>query len=579
MSEQLAKQLLAAVERQEAVVRATIAAEPSGMMFLTALKVFDLVWMKKLELAGSGTDGHLLRMGLPLLIRAHYGTGHRTDYEGLIFQPTDTMIWAAVGMLHHLGSLETARQFAHLVFAGDCQIEVDESGVYQLSTAENFTWADAAETFLVERQNAVYRQDLSRLLSETEAFRDSVAELPSLLEANVRLFHEHYIAYDAHPKIDNAHFAVAMGRLQATFQLNAIHPSASFGGVQFRTFVLGLAHVIAVATKHVSFCEALQRAHPEVRTVDILTITAEGTEFRDAMLRAVNEYGEPDPDFEGATPADVDVVLQVLSCDWERTDMLRDTMAPVPPLVAFSRRSWIKSCMLPQLDPIAALLTSLRVQFPKDWDRAQQKRERYAQDRLTGMLRALNPAILVRSNTVLRKGRRHLTDVDLTAFDPRDGTLLLFQLKYQDHYAGNMKARTNRVQRLIRQAENWSRIVSDWLNDADAAKLRDTFGLPIRIERQQVSLAIICERFAHHLYQVDLRDASYGSWPHLIEAFAREKRYGTGSLAGFRLWLDRVVDNVIVPQDAMTSEARRYDLGDLSFEISVRSGEASPTSL
>lgn len=567
MTKSVAREFLAALDAQEQLAREHIAAEPTGIMFLTAFKVFDLVFLGKLALEGSGTDRHLLRMGLPRLIQLFYETGNRTDHEGLMFAVNDPMVWGAVGMLHSLGSIETGRQFAHLALEGDCQIEIDESGTFHLSVPENFTWYGANETLLSERQKDAMRSKISELLQENKKFREANAEMPALLDNNVWAYRDHYIGYNAHPTLDDLHFTYATLRLRCSGELEAISQDADFGGVPFRTYVLGLAFTISVATKHIAFCEALQRKRPDIRTIDIMTITAESGEFREAMLLAINEYGEPDSRFRPVTYSDVDTVLRVLSCDWGRVATLGYTMAAIPPLVAFSRRAWIKSSVIPQLDPIPAILTSLRTLYPKDWDRAQQGRERFMQSRLMEMFAELSSAICLGRNIVLGDGSRHLTDVDLVAYDGTDGTLAIFQLKYQDHYRGDMKSRSNKVGRLIAQVEKWTEAVSGWLQHSDERTLRGTLGLPIRTKPARVFLVIVTEHFAHHLSGADIGESVYGTWAQAIDAFARDRDAEEGSLRGFCEKLGKVSTLGKAPSERVSSGMREYKLEGVRFTI------------
>lgn len=396
--------------------------------------------------------------------------------------------------------------------------------------------------------------------------------MPALLDRNVRVFRDYYIGYDAHPTLDAMHFAYATIRLHSSDELKAISQDAVFGGLPFRSYVLGLAFIISVATKHIAFCEALAKKRPDIRTIDILTITAESLEFREAMLTAINEYGEPDPDFRPVAYSDVDTVLRVLSCDWERVGALGYTMAAIPPLVAFSRRAWIKSSVIPQLDPIPALLTSLRMLHPKDWDRAQQGRERYMQDRLMVMFTELDSSIYLGRNVVLGDGTRHLTDLDLVAYDEADGTLALFQLKYQDHYRGDMKSRSNKVGRLITQVEKWTEAVSGWLTRSDVRVLRATLGVPIQREPARTVLVIVTEHFAHHLSDADLDEAIYGTWAQAIDAFVRDRKTRQGSLRGFCEKLQEVSSMENVKMDRVGPRTREYKLEGVMFTLTERDG-------
>ena len=161
----------------------------------------------------------------------------------------------------------------------------------------------------------------------------------------------------------------------------------------------------------------------------------------------------------------------------------------------------------------------------------------------------------------------NLTDLDFIAYDRVDGTLAIFQFKYQDHYRGDMKSRSNKVGRLIAQSEKWTDAVSDWLARSDERVLRATLGLPIRTEPTRTVLLIVTEHFAHHLSNASLGGAVYGTWAQAIDAFARDRRTGQGSLHGFCEELGEVSNIGNLTGDRGSPIAREYNLEGVKFTL------------
>lgn len=532
----LAREFLSVLDKEEAYIEEKVSDDKSGLFFITALKIFDLEYVrrkKSKKSVGLIAPFYLLRIGLPRFIETVFRSIPYFDHDEVTFSPDAPMVEAATKFLMFFGMIEVGRQFAHLTLSGDCDLQIDESGRYRFAVPCGFSHADFFEQSVEEHYRRIHRAIHGQTLKSNAAYRQALRKAPKRFKRNVRVFADRYIAYEADPLLDDLHFALAYAKLDAAGAFSEFPADVRFGGIPFATYVFALTFVVSAATKHAGFAEALVKVAPQIRQEDILTLTADRSEYDEALLSAVNEYGVAEPSFSPVSLAQIQQILTVLSVDRESLGKLRTTEAALPPLISFSRKAWIRSISLAQLDPIEALLVGLRHHFPTDWDRAQQLREPLMQDELEQMLGRLNPPLEMRRNIILRDGNRHLTDLDFVAFDPDSGLMLLYQLKHQDHFKGDMRARYNRTLRLRKQSTKWIQTVRAWVDQTsdnvkcDVLRIKQP-NVPLKVE-----LVVLGRKFAHHLSSENMFGAAYGTWAQSIDAFVLARRYGGGSLVSY----------------------------------------------
>ena len=255
-------------------------------------------------------------------------------------------------------------------------------------------------------------------------------------------------------------------------------------------------------------------------------------------------------------------------------------MAPMPFLIEHSETAWITSTAAIQIGAVDFLLNSLKHNFATDYDRYQQSREGSMQRGLRRILNNFLPGLRLVDNVRLRRDGKTLTDIDFGAIDEANGTVVLFQLKHQDHYGGDMRRRSNRASRLRKEVDHWLASVRAWLVEDDGTTIKSVLRLRKGFALQRIYLVVVAKHFAHFLSSSDLKeDVAYATWMQLIDALNRshfEERQHT--LGGLFEMLQRYMSHKIA-KGFEPDEVVSYHLPTLSYRIrpATAVGEASGT--
>ena len=328
-----------------------------------------------------------------------------------------------------------------------------------------------------------------------------------------------------------------------------------------------------LAFKHERFASTLVEKAPEIRLRDVLTITSEKSQLEGGMIEALNSYG---PLFEGFTPVTLEearTVLRVLSVRRDNNSILSSTMAPMPFLIEYSETAWITSTAAIQIGAVDFLLNSLKHNFASDYNRYQQTREGSMQRGLRRILNNFLPGLRLVDNVKLRRDGRTLTDIDFGAIDEANGTVVLFQLKHQDHYGGDMRRRSSRANRLRQEVDHWLASVRTWIAEEDGATIKSSLRLKKGFAFQRIYFVVVATHFAHFLASSDLKeDVAYATWMQLIDALNRSHfEEGQATLRGLFETLQRYMSHKSA-KGFERNELFSCHLPSLSYTIGPASG-------
>ena len=396
----------------------------------------------------------------------------------------------------------------------------------------------------------------------------TLGHIDVLLRQNVYVFREHFIGYDAHPDLDEFFLALAYRELQCHRGYDTFNDQLRFGGVTMQKYMLATIYFLSLAFKHERFASTLVEKAPEIRLRDVLTITSEKAELEGSMIHALNMYGPFLEDFTPLTPEEARTILRVLSVRRDNRSILSSTMAPMPFLIEYSETAWITSTAAIQIGAVDFLLNSLKHNFAVDYDRNQQTREGSMQCALRRILNNFLPGLTLVDNVRLRRDGNTLTDIDFAAIDEADGTVVLLQLKHQDHYGGDMRRRSNRASRLRREIDHWLASVRAWIAEEDVTTINSALHLRRGVTLQRIYFVVVAKHFAHFLSSSDLRgDVAYATWMQLVDALNRshfEERPPT--LAGLFKTLQRCMSHKIARSFEL-DEVVSYHLPSLSYRV------------
>lgn len=565
------REFLARLSEEEDNFAEKLKLDNTGVGLITAIKEFDCYYFNLVRHERSDDSEHqfqIMRLGLPRLIAGVLSGVPQFRYTTVTFRSDRALILGALEMVAALGFIEEGRRMAQAALAGECEIRRINERQYDVVLPDPVLDMEQHEASVEHHYIRQQRQYIDKAIEEAFGKTDTKVHIDALLKDNVYVFREHFIGYDAHPDLDDFFFGLANLELQTQSGYDTFNWRTQFGGVTMQKYTLATAYLLSLALKHERFAMSLVRKSPQIRLRDVLTITKEKIELEESVIEALNWWG---PSFEGftpVTPEEAKTILRVLSVRRDNISILSSTMAPTPFLIEFSDTAWIASTAGLQIGAVDFLHNSLRHNFPGDYDRNQQAREGSMQRALRQLLDEHLPGLTYVDNVTIRRGGKILTDIDFGVIDASDGTVMLFQLKHQDHYGGDMKRRSNRAARLKKEVDHWLASVRAWISEGDAMTFNSALRLGKNFTCQRIYLMVVARHFAHFLSTSDLKvDAAYATWIQLFDALNRlrvEERPQT--LAEFFAILQQYMSHKIARGIKM-DELYSYHLPSLSYRI------------
>lgn len=576
----VAREFLGRLAAEEASLKVPLERDNAGIGMLTAIKEFDYYYynyIRKEQTEETDVHMHLLQLGLPKLIAAVLSAVPSFIYPVVTFRSDETLILAALDLVGGYGFIEQGRRLAHGAMAGECGIVRFAERQYDVVMPDMIYNMEQHEAQVERHYTRLHREHTDAMVQET--FGGVMDEINGLLRENVYVFREEFIGYDAHPDLDDFFFGQASLEIQNQEGFDTFNWRLKFGGVTMQKCTLAVTYFLSLALKHEKFAEALIEKAPHIRLRDILTITRPRQEFEDNLIEALNKYGPSYEGYEPLTREEARTILRVLSLRRDNLAIMLPTMAPIPFLIEYSDSAWITSVASARTGAYPFLLNSLRHCFPADYDRNQQTRERSMQRALRRFLDEYLPGLILVNNVGVTRNRKLVTDIDFAAVDPKDGTVVLFQLKHQDPYGGDMRRRSNRSERLRSEVAHWLEAMRTWLAE-DPGALRRALRLGGSVRCEQVRLVVIAKHFAHFLSTADLRDdAAYATWAQLFDALNRQRSEGgPQSLRGLFDILQRFMSHKMAKGFAYDLQDS-YHLPSLSYRIrpAVADGVTTPS--
>ena len=193
------------------------------------------------------------------------------------------------------------------------------------------------------------------------------------------------------------------------------------------------------------------------------------------------------------------------------------------PLIQIGEKHVISSVGGSLTDPVGFLLAELRRLFPRDWDVAVNEREKWFRRELYDLFPETH-LLAIECPVILRADPGYMvTDVDAAVFDTRNGSLGLFQLKWQDPFGSSLRKRESRMKNLIPSANTWVQAATSWISGKSIADFRQQFRLP-KTEAVSAYLFVVGRSFVSFSGARDVdRRAAWGMWPQVVELLAEER--------------------------------------------------------
>lgn len=160
------------------------------------------------------------------------------------------------------------------------------------------------------------------------------------------------------------------------------------------------------------------------------------------------------------------------------------------------------------------LHNELKKQYPKDYFRWINERELTFRNQLYYLFDSERFVKVERNVELNTNGIR--TDIDAALFDKKTKTLGLFQLKWQDKYAADLKARRSRISNFYPKAKEWIEKMIKWETAVDTKEILSSLNINDS-DISNIYLFVIGRYNTHFSNQETDERAAWGSWYHVVE--------------------------------------------------------------
>ncbi len=345
-------------------------------------------------------------------------------------------------------------------------------------------------------------------------------QFPLVLErmrAVVYPWRKEFIGYESDPEVD-AHFdTVGIGWARALDGQIELPGEAFIGGHPFYTYRAAVALMCGRALKHTSFAADFSMQRPDLNPHNMMSVWS--------PRQTWSEF------FQGCLEVDVETandLLDSLTLDLEYKEQFGSvSVAPAPPLIQVGRNDLLMSICGCLDAPFHFLLRKLRHRFRSDWDKIVGQREKHFRDELYTLF-ALDRILTVDRPVRIRRDGRDVTDIDAVAFDRDQGTLLLFQLKWQDPFGQSLRERRSRMRNFMSTSNKWVDTISEWLSQSSREQLLDCVGLDTsRFRINRIEIVVLARHHARFTKSdAPATSAAWGTWPQLCRIASEEYRGG-----------------------------------------------------
>lgn len=522
----IAKELLAKLDQEEAEVLKELNDDIYGLLLLTVIKESDHYHYHSVR--NNNTEEqeelwYLMFLGLPLFIKNALEAVPAYALPTVTFKSQDPILHQALSKLARLGMTQHGRRLCYGSMAKECNVIKLSDTTFRFILPKNMLDNEGHEARIRDHYYKNIRITLDKKIDDQIAKNGLAEEMDKLLFENVFLFNKSFIGYEAHPVLDAGFFFAAYRTLEGDPSFETFSTDTTFGGVKIQQYFICLCYLVSLSLKHERFCETLVQKHPEVRMRDILTITCEKEPFIEGIFEAVNFFGKNVyPEFELISADQANIMYKVFSL--RRDNIKLSDSSNFPILVEYSDTSIIRTVNGATFRPGEFFLESLKFNFPEEYDRNQNKRESYLQHAIETALINFSESIISKKNIMLKKQGQAFTDLDLVAIDGKNGEIFLIQLKHQDEYAADMKKRFNRGNRLKKETEFWLQKVKNWMELSTEQEIKDALQLKSNFKINKMFFVLIAKNYAHFLAPLaNDEDFVYGTWMQFLDAVNRTR--------------------------------------------------------
>ncbi len=567
-------EFLQGLSEEESRVSEQLAHDQRGILLAVALKELDL---HETFIAENGLEEELapsfyyLSMGLRRLVILMIGLHSDFPFPAITMPRSEQLAAKVAELATTLGFIEHGRRAVQMTWSGLSTITRGDAKRFRFELPSRISDAQAHEREVEEHYRGNLQQIIDQYLFETPDGKMRSERIEKSVSDNVYVWRDQFMGYNADPFLDDIFFTIAWGHICGTPQFDSFNELRKFGGITYLKYLMSAAIVVSFALKHERFAAAMNVKYPDIPRGNVLTISADREEFIDDLWRALEEFGARFAHYTATSRSEAEQLFETVALTRQNIGVASKPHAPLPVVIEFASTSIVK-LVSGRARQMEFLLESLRKNFPADYSSNQRGREASLQRAITEFFRSTFPDVTCRANIKLRHRGRVLTDIDLVAFDPVYGDLMLFQLKHQDTPGPDLKAENSRMPRFLRECLGWIDVVAAWLDTADEITLRNAFRLPRNARITRVRKLVVARHHAYPLAGAAIdENVAYATWMQLYNAgqvmIARQGSLRT--LNGlFALLRQHVVGAPVRHHHG--EQPTRFRLHDMEYEIVQR---------
>lgn len=426
--------------------------------------------------------------------------------------------WAD-SVIRHGGSIQQCWQFLDYLKADLVQLKANGPNSFIFtrlfdSSAEHFEQASLA--FYHDLMNTL-------LVDKVEQLNLGLPSMRKSLQGIVKSVYDLFISYNATDEMDRFYSRFGYLYLMTTQTIDEFDENDTFGDYIYKDFLDIAEFVCMSAIMHRDCCMALaEKTAHKVYIRNILSYSFSISNF-------INSYSE----YLGWEKEKLSTIFSCFILHKENyLHHLNYPKASPAPYFHIGNDMLIRSSFGSLDRPVFFLNRELKRKYPKDYYNAVNKRE----DRFKKQLYSMFPQdkiIKIEQNIDITVGGRS-TDIDAVLYDKEQGTLGLFQLKWQDTFYTSMKERFSRITNLIPKSVEWVDKVESWINSNDEKTILDTLRIGGNAGKiETIHLFVISRNHVHFTNQPLDKRAIWASWYQTIEASSKIKDIGLNPISAF----------------------------------------------
>ncbi|MEK3865190.1 hypothetical protein MHH60_17080 [Paenibacillus sp. FSL H7-0716] len=495
-----------ALKRVEKYTRALTVREQQ-LLINEVIRYYDLLYDSSLQ-KSSGNDrdiSNFIDFSFPIAFRYLYKS--YTDVEGFPLIPSTSK------------SIKDVEVFLNICFKAGLMENYEE---LLLKKILSYGTIDEKSARLSHLNKYYYIEKYEKTKSVVHSHRilnalednyiKGFSQLPRIIkkmEKMVYLWNNNFIGYDANPEVD--HFFIRNAQLdiaQAT-EWDGFPQSSTFGGIEYHYFLDAVVAIESICLKHLQFVEVATKKYPNLEKRNILPLVLDYDGFVETLKYIL-----------GVSSEMASEIFDIFILDDQKKEYYNHIGAPTPLFIRISSTQLLRSFTGCIYKPIEFMLSEIKRQYSKDWDRNTNERELLFRKELYAWFNEKRFMTFDRSIDIYENGRI-ITDIDGCIFDKKTNDIAFIQLKWQDSIYDSTRSFTSKKKNYIEKSTKWVKDIEEWVNKASEKQIADFLHLsPQLIQKDKIKFFVIGRHNGN--YSGDEKppsNAAWCQWYNLLEIF------------------------------------------------------------